>query len=188
MKETQPLVKNGAILKLPARRSTGPRTERGKAASSMNALKHGVFAREAVLRTPLADESKAEFERMLECFRKSFAPQDGFERMLVEKMVLALWRLRRLRRYERALAEEDLHRFETSPLMRASGGRMDPDLERYAATRGFPPAEKLDNILRYVTALEREWMRCYAMLERRREQRGGGAEGAAPLQTVFHIG
>jgi hypothetical protein len=144
MKENQSPVKNGAILKLPARRSTGPRSERGKAASSMNALKHGVFAREAVLRTPLADESEAEFKKMLERFRESFAPRDAFERMLVEKMVLALWRLRRLRRYERALAEEDLRRFETSPLMRERGGRMDPDLERYAATRGFPPEEKLE--------------------------------------------
>ncbi|UCF81156.1 MAG: hypothetical protein JSV08_01675, partial [Acidobacteriota bacterium] len=79
MKETQPLVKNGTVLELPARRvpteaqreasrrnarrSTGPRSERGKAASSMNAIKHGVFAREAVLRTKLADESRDEFER-----------------------------------------------------------------------------------------------------------------------------
>jgi hypothetical protein len=204
MKETQSLVKNGAILKLPAprprseaqkeasrrngKKSRGPRSMRGKAFSSMNALTHGVFAREAVLRTPLADESRDEFERMLERIRESFAPQDGFERMLVEKMVLALWRIRRLRRYERALAEEDLHRFETSPFMQERGGRIDEEVERIAARRGFPPEEKLVNILRYATALEREWMRCYAMLERRREQRGGVAEGAAPLHTVFHIG
>jgi hypothetical protein len=204
MKENQSLVKNGAIVKLPAprprseaqreasrrnaRRSTGPRSMRGKAASSMNALKHGVFAREAVLRTPLADESEDEFKKMLESLKEAFGPQDGFEGMLVDKMVSALWRLRRLRRCERALAEEDLRRFETSPLMRERGGRMDPDLERYAATRGFPPEEKLEKILRYATALEREWMRCYGVLERRREQRGGVAEGAAPLHTVFHIG
>jgi hypothetical protein len=154
----------------------------------MNALKHGVFAREAVLRTPLADESEAEFKKMLERFQEAFAPQDGFERMLVEKMVRALWRLRRLHRYERALAEEDLHRVETSPFIQERGGRIDAEVERIAARRGLPPEEKLVNILRYAAALEREWMRCYGVLERRREQRGGVAEGAAPLHTVFHIG
>ena len=32
-----------------AKKSTGPRTEQGKAASSQNALKHGLLARDAVL-------------------------------------------------------------------------------------------------------------------------------------------
>jgi hypothetical protein len=173
MKETQPLVKNGTVLELPARRvpteaqreasrrnarrSTGPRSMRGKAASSMNAIKHGVFAREAVLRTKLADESRDEFEKMLERIRESFAPQDAFERMLVDKMVRALWRLRRLHRFERALAEEDLHRFE-----------------------------KLVNILRYAAALEREWTRCYAMLEHRKQQAARG-EDAPPLYLSLRL-
>ncbi|UCF80613.1 MAG: hypothetical protein JSV08_08925 [Acidobacteriota bacterium] len=209
MKETQPLVKNGTVLELPARRvpteaqrkasprqveasrrnarrSTGPRSMRGKAASSMNAIKHGVFAREAVLRTKLADESRDEFERMLERFRESFAPKDAFERMLVDKMVRALWRLRRLHRFERALAEEDLHRFETSPFMEERGGRVDEEAERIAARRGMPPEEKLVNILRYAAALEREWTRCYAMLEHRKQQAARG-EDAPPLYLSLRL-
>jgi hypothetical protein len=171
---------------------------RGKTVSSMNALKHGVFARallpcglfarESVLRNALSLESKDEFQALLDALDETFSPADAFERTLVEKMALALWRQRRLRRHERALGEEDLRRFETSPFMKERGGRIDAEVERIAARRCLPNAEELEKILRYEAALEREFYRCYALLERRREQRGGGAEGAVPLHTVFHIG
>jgi hypothetical protein len=110
--------------------------------------------------------------------------------MLVEKMALALWRTRRLRRHERALAEEDLVRFErSSPFMRERGGRIDSEVERIGARRCLPNAEELDKILRYEAALEREFYRCYALLERRKQQQGRGEENAAaPFHTVFHIG
>jgi hypothetical protein len=181
------------------KKSRGPRTERGKAASSMNALKHGVFARallprglfarESVLRNALAGESKDEFQALLYALDEVFSPADAFEQTLVEKMALALWRTRRLRRHERALGEEDLHRFETSPFMKERGGRIDAEVERIAARRCLPNAEELEKILRYEAALEREFYRCYAILERRKQQQGCGEENAAaPFHTVFHIG
>jgi hypothetical protein len=95
------------------KKSRGPRTERGKAVSSMNAVKHGVlarkffpyglFARESVLRNNLSGESKVEFQALLDALDEVFNPADTFERMLVEKMAGALWRQRRLRRHERVL-------------------------------------------------------------------------------------
>ena len=42
-----------------AKKSTGPRTEEGKARVSLNALKHGLLARDAVL----PSEDPAEFDR-----------------------------------------------------------------------------------------------------------------------------
>jgi hypothetical protein len=102
-----------------AKRSTGPRTERGKAASSANAVKHGVcarpflpyglFARENLLRNALAGESKAEFEKLLDALDENFAPADVFERLLVEKMAILLWRTRRLHRYERSKVDGQIN-------------------------------------------------------------------------------
>jgi hypothetical protein len=153
---------------------------------STNALKHGVLAREGVLRNILGGESEAEFEKMLEHLKEAFGPQDSFGRMLIEKMALVLWRTRRLRRHERALAEEELGRFERSPFMRERGGRIDAEVERIGARRCLPNAEELDKILRYEAALEREFYRCYALLERRWELRE--RDDAPPLRSIFHIG
>ncbi len=168
------------------KKSRGPRTPRGKAMVSTNALKHGILAREGVLRNILGGESEAEFEKMLESLKEAFGPHDSCEGMLVEKMALALWRTRRLRRHERALAEEELVRFERSPFMRERGGRIDAEVERIGARRCLPNAEELDKILRYEAALEREWLRCYALLEQRRQRRE--SEDAPPLRSIFHIG
>ncbi len=49
--------------------STGPRTVEGKARSSRNALKHGIFAQEVVIRDGDGAEDPAEFEALLNEFR-----------------------------------------------------------------------------------------------------------------------
>ncbi len=76
--------------------STGPKTRRGKAASKMNAMKHGLLAEEIVVR----DEDPADFSRVLESLIDEFRPQGPLEEQLVERVAACMWRLRRLYRVE----------------------------------------------------------------------------------------
>ena len=82
-----------------ARKSTGPRTAGGKAASSRNALRHGLTAR-----APLVlDENASDFDRFCAEMRATLAPRDPREDLLAEAMAQAAWRLRRAARAEAAL-------------------------------------------------------------------------------------
>jgi len=84
--------------------STGPRTEEGKARSSQNSLKHGVFAKTIVL----PGESQEEFDALLAGLRKDHKPEGETESNLVRGLAEIQWRLDRLRRYEAAATDEAL--------------------------------------------------------------------------------
>jgi hypothetical protein len=78
--------------------STGPRTAGGKAASSQNSVKHGLLARIPVL--PFV-ESQADWDGHCEQLESHLASVGYLEAILVEKIALQLWRLKRLALYER---------------------------------------------------------------------------------------
>ena len=81
-----------------AKKSTGPRTEEGKARVSLNALKHGLLARDAVL----PEEDPAEFDRQLRDLEHDLRPENSLEFELVRQIADAQWRMRRLVRIETA--------------------------------------------------------------------------------------
>ena len=81
-----------------ARRSTGPKTPRGKARSSSNALKHGLTAAKIVI----GDENPQEFEALRANFERDFQSETDFERELVERIASYTWRLRRIPVFEAA--------------------------------------------------------------------------------------
>ena len=81
-----------------AKKSTGPRTEEGKARVSLNALKHGLLARDAVL----PEEDPAEFDQQLRGLEESLRPENSLEFELVRQIADAQWRMRRLVRIETA--------------------------------------------------------------------------------------
>ena len=88
-----------------ALRSTGPRTEAGRRAVSVNALKHG-------FRSPLIvlpHENQAAFDALLEAFTLEAEPRSQAELAAVYKIAACEWRLRRLVQVEtgmfQALAE-----------------------------------------------------------------------------------
>ena len=74
-----------------AKRSTGPRTPEGKARSSQNACKHGLFARDTVL----PDENPEEFLDLIATLEQELNAIGGFERRLVRHIADAEWRIRR---------------------------------------------------------------------------------------------
>jgi hypothetical protein len=82
--------------RLNALKSTGPKSDEGKAKSSMNALRHGLTAEQAVL----PHENEEEYEKIREGLLESYAPVDAAELAIVEELVNANWRLLRLHRVE----------------------------------------------------------------------------------------
>lgn len=88
--------------------STGPVTESGKAIASHNSLKHGLLAKEIIIDAGEGAESREEFDAVLLALKNQFDPQGPLEEMLVEKIVVAYWRLRRAHRYEVGLIRRNL--------------------------------------------------------------------------------
>ena len=84
------------------RRATGPRTRQGKERSKFNARKHGLFSK-AVL---LHDESRAEYDALLNGLIENLQPQGKLEKVLVESLATLLWRKRRLLQVETAEIEK----------------------------------------------------------------------------------
>jgi len=95
-----------------ARRSTGPKTPEGKAVVRLNALRHGLLSRDVVLPGEDADA----FEDLWNQVRADFSPVGPIEELLVDRVVNAIWRLRRLARAETALFHWRVHKLKADQL------------------------------------------------------------------------
>ena len=87
-----------------AQASTGPRTESGKAVSRMNALKSGIDAQSLVI----TGEEPSDLTALTAEYYDRFQPQFPEERCLVDSLVSADWLLRRLRKAEAQLWDEEM--------------------------------------------------------------------------------
>ena len=88
-----------------AQRSTGPKTPEGKDAVRLNANKHGLRAQEVLL--PGEDEEA--LKELDENLRAELQPVGEHENLLVDGIVAAHWRLRRLRRVEAGIFAWELY-------------------------------------------------------------------------------
>src|SRR4051794_8845514 len=86
--------------RLNALKSTGPRTEAGKAISRANALKHGLTA--TLIKTP--EEAQAATERIA-AWHSALKPWDNFEVWVVEEIAILTLRIERVDRAGRRLRE-----------------------------------------------------------------------------------
>jgi hypothetical protein len=93
-----------------AEKSTGPRTEQGKANSRLNALKHGVLASQGVITMIEGREPRGEFEAMVDGLAEDFHPVGTYEQLLVQEIAACFWRKRRLLRFESRAAFESRDR------------------------------------------------------------------------------
>ena len=91
-----------------ARKSTGPKTPKGKALAKRNSLKHGLCAKEVVIDDGEGAEDRQEFDAMLADLVDQFQPVGSLEEMMVEKIATSYWRLRRANRYEVGVIRESL--------------------------------------------------------------------------------
>jgi hypothetical protein len=79
-----------------AQLSTGPRSVEGKAASSKNALKLGLYAQAPIL----PGEDPEELAALARSFTDHFRPQTPIEEAFLEDLIRAEWLKRRYRRVE----------------------------------------------------------------------------------------
>lgn len=86
----------------------GVKTEEGKAIVRYNALKHGLLAKEIVITVGEGAENPEEFNALLADLGAQLQPQGTLEEMLVEKIAVAYWRLRRAYKYEVGLIRNEL--------------------------------------------------------------------------------
>jgi hypothetical protein len=128
-----------------ARRSTGPRTAAGKARSSLNALKHGLYATTAVLPGESAPDWRAHREGVL----ISLGAQGVLQTELADRVALALWRLRRVGPCDAVAAVREL----------PADGRPPKD------------GDLLDKVIRYEAHLWLQALRALEALERLQEIR-----------------
>jgi hypothetical protein len=99
-----------------AKKSTGPKTAEGKATVSKNAVKHGLFAAEAVV----TSEDPAEYEAYRDEFFAEMKPAGAIETMLAERFVSLAWRLLRSQRMQNQAIEDFIENHVTNPLVRST--------------------------------------------------------------------
>jgi len=89
-----------------SRKSTGPRSRRGKRRSSRNALQHGLYSdvhyfyRDAAMEL---GEDPRDFTRLYRGLLEARRPADPLEQVLVEDLAILIWKKARLERAESAV-------------------------------------------------------------------------------------
>jgi len=151
--------------RLNAQKSTGPRTNQGKAAVSQNAVKHGLLAEQDVI----TSESQADFRLYRDQLLDELSPVSPMESMLAERIVTLSWRLKRAGRFQNQ-AIDTLNTDETSSpfkkltqslsfnfagksLSNAAGSNGELALGRLAV-KDFSNARVLDRLLMYERRIE----------------------------------
>jgi hypothetical protein len=86
----------------------GVKTPEGKAIVKYNALKHGLLTKEAVIKVGDGAENPKEFHALLADLKAQLLPEGTLEEVLVEKIAVSLWRLRRAYRCEAGLIRDKL--------------------------------------------------------------------------------
>ena len=85
-----------------ALRSTGPKTQEGKAAVRLNSLRHGVYAKTLLL----PGESREDFNQLCEDLEKDWQPQTRTEQEHVEEMATCIWKKIRMQVAENSILQD----------------------------------------------------------------------------------
>jgi hypothetical protein len=148
-----------------ALKSTGPRTPAGKTIAARNATKHGLLSREVVLMV----EDRAAFRALAAGLWECLQPVGTLENLLVERIVAAAWRLRRVHVIEADFFDDASCLSEPQSL-----GTL---FARDSADEGA-----FLNLSRYEAAIERGLFRALHELERLQARRLG--VDVPPVATV----
>jgi hypothetical protein len=145
--------------RLNAQKSTGPTTAEGKAVVAQNAVKHGLFARENVIKC----EKKADFDQFRGELFAGLAPVGGVEAMMAERIVSLSWRLKRAERMNSEVIDVKIARIEAGSwdrserreagLLNSETGKSELALG-WAIMRDFSDAQVLERLLIYEKRIE----------------------------------
>ena len=95
-----------------AQLSTGPKTALGKGKSALNAVKHGIFAKE--LLKNISAEELQNFEVLKLGLVESLKPKDAMQAVLCEKISVDIWRLRKVLAFEQGASQLETLNLDTS--------------------------------------------------------------------------
>lgn len=160
-----------------AARSTGPRTEAGKAAVSLNRVTHGLLAREALL--PGGMEDPAEFDTLRLRLQEDLRPTGAMEELLAEQIAAGLWRLRRAYRMEAGLMGGQILDTRLSPgmmdLLSDKDDLRDNDPSVRWGSAYIRGSEYLERWIRYESSIRRGLSSALHELQRLQAARAGEA-------------
>jgi hypothetical protein len=176
-----------------ARKSTGPRTAEGKAASSRNRLLHGLRANKHIL----LDEDPEGFLILLRDLYDRFNPIGDGEEKLVQRIANDQWRLDRILPAEAGIYRDRLHDIALKDAARQQYyEQQKSNGEKYGDPVPPPPARPVEGDLlarafnldcegansfaklaRYETTIERSIDRCLRLLEKYQVARAASGTG-----------
>lgn len=136
-----------------ALKSTGPKTSVGKEISSKNSLKHGLLSKELTI----LEEKPKDLEIFKNNIYISLQPKGAIEALLVEKIVISAWRLRRVLK-----VEKELFQVKGYPGWK----------QLNEAFRGYD-SDCIKNLSRYEVMLERNFYKALHELQRIQGMRTG---------------
>ena len=157
-----------------AQKSTGPTTSEGKAAVRHNALKHGLVAEHVLLIGEDKDELRALGERMV----AELQPEGELEEQLVEQIVAARWRLRRMHRVEAGIFEQELTSVTSSTFVVTRHN--EATMLGQSFIRDANGANAFSKLSRYEIPIERSFYRALHELEGVQAARRGEGEVSPP--------
>ena len=148
-----------------AQRSTGPRTPKGKATSSQNALRHGLLSSQVAL----PDEDLEALGRFHKELVEQLDPSGPLEEVLAERIAGNAWRLRRVGRLETGVLAHRMIDAQTDQ----TEARRDTDPIAAGVIRDAAGADALSKLSRYERSLERGLYRALHELQRLQDTRSG---------------
>ena len=155
-----------------ALKSTGPKTPEGKDVVRLNALKHGLRSEEILL--PGADEEA--LRELDEYLRAELQPVGELENLLIDRVVAAYWRLRRLSRVEAGIFIQESY---------GDVGDSDVSTLGLSFIRDGNGANAFSKLSRYETTMERGLYK--ALHELQRLQANRVAAGSVPLPLAVDV-
>ena len=139
-------------------KSHGPKTDAGRKTSSRNAVTHGLYSKGVVI----AKESREQYQEMLDAYIQQFQPIGPVELDLVEEMVAAKWRQRRLWSIETDLIEDQIL-IQTEKLDKDYSD-YDPHCPLSYAYAALAESGSLPFLTRNESRLERAYFRAFKIL------------------------
>ena len=174
-------------------RKRGPNTDNGKAITRRNAWKHGIRSEVMAIDT---FEDPRDWEAHRDGIVEHFEPEGHLEHTLVERIAIALWKLRRLDQHQATLtlkyigeAEGDLQtsRAQINMLLHRPPSTEDvpeDDVLRARLVRTFPPPDQMALIMRYEAHYHRLCIQTLHELEAIQIRRKGGSSPLARLDIT----
>ena len=123
-----------------AQKSTGPKTEEGKEIAKLNPVKHGILSDAVIINKGEGQERREAYLGLHNGLRDYFRPEGAMEDSLVEQIAVALWRKRRVLRFELGCLRKQLDAYQEA----ARGLEDDEDFHIYkhkTASRGLFEAQ-----------------------------------------------